>query len=91
MSKYKIGDIVLCRRYNNFIGNLFTGEIVKVTKLKRNVGKGMHTEHRRRMWYIFDAITFYKWQPEKLYRYSIKYNDDTLEQNIPAKLIFEKL
>ena len=35
MSKYKIGDIVLCRRYNNFIGNLFTGEIVKVTKLKR--------------------------------------------------------
>ena len=36
----------------------------------------------------FDVITCYKCRSEKLYRYSIKYNDDSLEQNIPAKLIY---
>ena len=88
MSKYKIGDNVLCRRYNNIIGNMFIGEIVGITKLKRNIGVGFYADKSLALWYIFDVITCYKCKSEKLYRYSIKYNDDSQEQNIPAKLIY---
>jgi hypothetical protein len=87
MSTYNIGDIVLCRRYNNMIGNMFMGEIVGVRKLRRNVGKGWYADKTLALWCILDIITCYKCRHEKLYRYSIKYNDDLLEHNIPAKLI----
>lgn len=87
MSKYKIGTTVFCRRYNNINGNMFMGEIVGVTKLRRKVGKGWYAEKSLALWFIYDVITCYKCIPEKLYRYSIKYEDDSLEHNIPAKLI----
>ena len=87
MSKYKIKDIVLCRRKSNIIGNYFIGEIIHVEKINRNVGKGWYAEKNLVLWWIFDYITCYKFQPEKLYRYDIKYTDGYVEQNIPAELI----
>jgi hypothetical protein len=87
MSQYKIGDIVLCKKYNNIMKNYFTGEIVHIIKLRRYPGKGIYAEKHIAIWCIFDFITCNKYQPEKLYRYDIKYKDGSVEQNIPAKLI----
>jgi hypothetical protein len=56
MSKYKIGDIVLCRRYNNIIGNMYMGEIVGINKLSRNIGKGWDADKTIALWCILMSL-----------------------------------
>ena len=79
-SRYKVGDRVLARKRNNAMGNTYPAEVLAVAKGERAVGRGQMAEQMILTWLLIDTVTFRAFQPERLYTYTVRYDDGYTEE-----------
>ena len=84
-SNFSVGDNVQAIRNNNPMGRYTPGKVLKVTKGARVNSSNRFAEGTICFFMCFDFFTCDQCQPESMYRYKIKYDQDGVEEDgIPA-------
>ena len=87
-SNFSVGDNVEAIRSNNPMRRYTPGKVIKVTKgtrVNRVNSSSRHAEGAICLFMCFDFFTCNQCQPESMYRYKIKYDQNGVEEDgIPA-------
>jgi hypothetical protein len=89
-ARFKIGQKVLSIRDNNAVGRTYPGKILVITKGTRSSGSGWNSEGTVCFFCLLDFLTCYRCQPDSLWTYTVKYdNDGYEEQQVPSTRLLE--
>jgi hypothetical protein len=83
--RFKIGEKITCHRRGQ--NETFPGTIIQANKRKRPTHSGWNLERTiytppETIFFcrLFDYLTCFRCQPDSLYRYVVKYDDDGYEE-----------